>query len=347
MLLALFLLLAVPKGKAIGGFFVTFLLATLVMTPKETLFRSLYQEKYDGILFQEDDYYGSVAFHREWSTEREEYLEVLYVNAFNMAGNNVIARRYTTNLTALALLLHPEPKDVLVVCMGLGNTVRTALEFKETVNVDCVELSQKVLKALKFTSHGPGLLKNDKLRLIVGDGRNHLLGTQKKYDIISAEPPPPLHAGVVNLYSKEYYELCQQRLKPGGIVVQWLPVFQMSDEEAKVIIRAFTDTFEHVGLWEGGGLQLVLLGSDKPMKLDLGKIRARTESNLELLSENDLGDPYKMASYFLAGTEELKDYTKNVPPLTDDWPRIQVSGPRSGPRREFLLFPGIPATSHR
>lgn len=341
MLLSLMLLGPLKESRLMAGVLVALFAATLFVTRGDTLLRILYEEKYPHIVYQADDYYGSVAFTREWSEQRQEHVETLYVNNFDMAGNSIAAKQYTTNLSSLAILLHPKPENVLIVCMGLGNTTRTALEMKETVQVDCVELSRKVLSALALTSHGEKVLQNPKLNLIVGDGRNHLLSTSKKYDVISAEPPPPLHAGVVNLYSKEYYELCKKRLRPNGIVVQWLPVFQMSEFEAQVIISAFKDVFPHVSLWQGERLQLILLGSNEPMSLDFESLKARVANNRELLSENSLDDPYKIESLYLANTEDLRKYTEDVPPLTDDWPRIQYSDALHSVASKFFFFRGF------
>ena len=61
----------------------------------------------------------------------------------------------------------------------------------------------------------------------------------QRYDVITAEPPPPNHAGVVNLYSREFYRLAKSRLAAGGVLTQWLPVFELSNAEVRAMIAAF------------------------------------------------------------------------------------------------------------
>lgn len=314
-------------------------LAVIIMaTPPDRLLKILYQERFADIVYQGDDHYGSVALARHGQPSEQGYEEVLYVDNFNMAGNSPAAKRYTTCLAALPILVHPNPQRVLVICMGLGNTTRAALEMQETKSVECVELSSKVLEALLRTAGGKKILDNPKLTVTLGDGRNHLLNTDAKYDVISAEPPPPMNAGVVNLYSREYYELCRERLNPKGIAVQWLPVFEMSPFEAKTIIVAFQEVFPYTTLWEGSNLQLVLLGSLQPIEVDLERLKSRVKNNHAFLKQSSLDDPYLVASLYLAGPEDLREYTKGVPPLTDDWPRIQYPDLDWRPDVGFFFF---------
>jgi spermidine synthase len=58
----------------------------------------------------------------------------------------------------------------------------------------------------------------------VSDGRHELLRTQKQFDLITLEPPPPSASGVVNLYSRDFYELAKSKLAPDGLLAQWWPL---------------------------------------------------------------------------------------------------------------------------
>lgn len=310
------------RGPAVVG--VLLFALALLMTPADTLMRAFYPETHQDIVFKGDDHYGSVVFTRSFDPFGNP-VENLLVDGFNMAGNTISAKRYATGLAVIPLMLHPDPKDVLVVCMGMGNTLNSALQLSPTEHVDCVELSSKVVAALRYTSHGPAALDSQKLRLILGDGRNHLLTTEHSYDVISAEPPPPTHAGIVNLYSREYYQLCDQRLKPGGLAVQWLPVMAMSRLDAQTIIRAFQDVFPYTYLWQSAGLQLCLIGSKEPLDLDYERLKERVIENREFLRLTGWHQPELFPALFLAGPEELRGYVADVPPVTDDWPHLQYS----------------------
>lgn len=308
------------------------------LTPSGLMARALFEDENTKILYQADDHYGSIAVVRQWDTSLKQNVENLIVDGFNMAGNSVTAKRYTVGLGGIPLLLHPEPEDALVVCLGLANTLRTVLDYSETKRVDCVELSSQVVQGLSTLEQGRYVLNHPKLNLILGDGRNHLLYTDRRYDVISAEPPPPSHAGVVNLYSKEYYELCRSRLKEGGIVVQWLPVFQLSQREAKTIIVAFQEVFPYSYLWESTEVQLILVGRLTPMEDDFEALQQRVEQNSEVLEASGWDDPLMVAATLLATPEQLREYTKGVPPLSDNWPWLQYSKRDWFPDFDFFYF---------
>ncbi|MBI3924884.1 MAG: fused MFS/spermidine synthase [Armatimonadetes bacterium] len=300
------------------------------------------------IIYQGEDVYGTLSLVRVHN-ELGDAVQLL-VDGFNMAGDDIPSRRYASMLSALPILLHDDPEEVLVICLGLANTAGAAVGLDTTASVDCVELSGEVVKALRHLPRG-ALLDSPKLRLHIQDGRNYLLTTRKRYDIITAEPPPPTNAGIVNLYSREYYELCRSRLRPGGIAAQWLPIFQLSPFEARTIIRAFQEVFPHCYLFEGDGLQLCLVGSEEPITLDYSAMKAKVLRNRAVLEPVGLGDPELVAAALLAGPEELRAYTAETPPLTDDRPYIQYSDRQFQPDTQWYflssedrpVFPGQPA----
>src|SRR5581483_10713579 len=110
------------------------------------------------------------------------------------------------------------------------------------------ELSKAVVRAaplFRLVNHDVLLRPN--VRMHVDDGRNYLLLTDQKYDVITADIIRPTHAGATNLYSKEYFELARERLADGGIMVQWLE--QLSEEHYKILMRSFVETFPYVTVW--------------------------------------------------------------------------------------------------
>ncbi len=56
------------------------------------------------------------------------------------------------------------------------------------------------------------------------------------YDVITIDPPPPLEAAASSLlYSEEFYRVARRKLRPGGILQQWLPT--TIDDDPVDIVR--------------------------------------------------------------------------------------------------------------
>lgn len=307
-------------------------------TPSSTLVSFLYDRNGNRVISATDDHYGAIALIEQFNSVEAQYYKNLIVDGYNMAGNSLSARRYTTQLGLLPAVLGSEPKDVLVVCLGLANTL-TLLESLDSVeSIDCVELSARVVETIRQLDRVPPVLDSKKVNLIIGDGRNHLLTNSKTYDVITAEPPPPTEAGIVNLYSREYFLLCKRRLNPGGVVAHWLPTMQMSVFESQTIIKAFQDVFPHTHLFQGSGLQLVLVGSQEPLEPSFEQVKARGRGATGL-EEIEFFNFHDILASHLRGPKELRRYTDSIPPLTDDRPYLQYHDGNWTPDTQLLLRP--------
>jgi spermidine synthase len=170
------------------------------------------------------------------------------------------------------MLLHPDPKDTLVICFGMGTTYRSAISHGGNVTV--VELVKEVLGAFDYFYKDASRVRSyAKGRMIVNDGRNYLKLTQEKYDVITIDPPPPIDAaGVNSLYSKEFLELAKTHLKRGGIMAQWIPFpgsqAGVDDNETyKMLFYTFTDVFPYVYFQRGyHNVGMHVLGSLEPLE---------------------------------------------------------------------------------
>jgi spermidine synthase len=275
-------------------------------------------------LFWGEDAYGSVGLVEESIPEWNEVHEILLVDGYNMMGGDLLARRYATAIGALPVLLQSNPRNGLVICFGLAHTVSTVLGMDEIESVDCVELSKTVIQATSRLPRCEKAQQDPKMHLKIADGRHHLETTAQRYSLVVAEPPPPHSAGVVNLYSREYYQACRRCLLPGGMVVQWLPVFELSRRDGKVIIRAFSDVFPNCYLIDGGfDGELLLLGTDQPLSIDYANFKARADRVGERLRAAGWDSSDDLLASLIAGPKRLREYCENSPALTDDWPVLQ------------------------
>ena len=122
----------------------------------------------------------------------------------------------------LAFLASP-PSNVLVLCFGMGTSFRSALSWGVPVTV--VELVPSVPSLIGyFHPGGDALLRSPRATVVIDDARRYLERTGEDFDAIVVDPPPPVEAAASSLlYSAEFYQIARRRLRPGGILQQWLP----------------------------------------------------------------------------------------------------------------------------
>jgi spermidine synthase len=182
-------------------------------------------------------------------------------------------------LAALPLLSHPDPRDVLIIGLGSGITAGAAARHV-VERIDVAEIEPAVVEASRFfaETHGKAL-DNPRVHIVLADARNFLLTTARRYDVIIAAPSNPWISGLASLFSLEYFELCRQRLKPGGIMIQWAQGYNLLPEDMQMVVRTFRAVFPATSLWHTGAASFLLLGRTDPSPLDLVRIKARYEAS--------------------------------------------------------------------
>ncbi len=226
----------------------------------------------------------------------------------------------------LPLLLHPNPKRALVVGFGMGLTSHSITQHG--VQVDAIELSKGVISAAqKHFKHVNGnIFENRLFNYKVNDGRNHILMTQKKYDMISTGIIHPLvSAGSSNIYTEDFYKLCKRILTEDGVMCQWVPLHRLPEAHYKMIIRTFINVFPETTLWYKYTPDFVILiGTHKRLSIDYKDFmkRSRIPSIREGLAADDLDGPSLLDS-FMMGPEAVRKYAGDVPIHTDDRPRLE------------------------
>ncbi len=250
----------------------------------------------------------------------------LLFGSVSYASTVMPARRYMRTLAHLPMLMHPDPKDVLEVCFGTGTTAAAFVQHPGLKSLTVVDLNRDVLGlAPHFRDSNFDVLTDPRVHPVVDDGRHHLRADPSTYDIISFEPPPPRSAGAVNLYSREFYALVKSRLRPGGMMSQWIPLDQQSDDLAKRLIASMLEVFPNVQLWIPARAEAVLLASDGPLTVDAVQWAKRWENPAVKQSLADVGydTPESMLGAYLIGDVGLRRYVGNLPAVTDDRPAIE------------------------
>jgi hypothetical protein len=173
----------------------------------------------------------------------------------------------------LPLMMRPDSTKAVTVAFGMGSAFRSSVIAG--LDTEAVELVPSVPDMFGwFYPDAADILAQPNARVIVTDGRNHLELTTERYDIIVTDPPPPIFSsGASVISSLEYYQAGRAHLKPGGIMMQWVP-YGATLDEFQAHIRTFRSVFPHMTVFFGpGGYGLYMFGSDQPMTLDEATIR--------------------------------------------------------------------------
>lgn len=251
----------------------------------------------------------------------------LMVNGMSMSGAGLVLERYMQIFAWWPEALHPRARSALLISYGVGVTAAALTEDSELESIDVVDVSPEVL-ALGCRVHPRERcpLADPRVRVHVEDGRFFLATTGRRYDVITGEPPPPKSAGIVNLYSKEYFQLLRSRLAPGGVATYWLPVRQLRLADGQAITRAFCDAFPDCSLWSGFSLELMLAGTNglEPPGEEGFAALWRRPGTAAALAAAGLAQPAQLGSTFVADAEQLRAWVGDIPAVDDDHPyRLQ------------------------
>jgi spermidine synthase len=181
----------------------------------------------------------------------------------------------------LPALFHQDPKSVLVVGFGAGVTAGTFVVHPTVEKITICELEPLVPPAAAKYFHKENYNVKDDPRTTIhyDDARHFVLTSKDKFDVISSDPIHPWVKGTASLYSKEYFELVKQHLRPGGIVTQWVPLYESDLATVKSQLATFFDVFPNGTVWgntiNGEGYDLVLLGQVEPLDLNVDALEDR------------------------------------------------------------------------
>jgi len=278
----------------------------------------------------------------------------ILINGKPMASTLImdVANQYL--LGHIPMLLHPNPKTSMVIGLGAGMTFG-ALARHPGATADVIEISPEVVEGARlFGPYNRHVLDRPNTNVIFDDGRNYLKTTRKKYDVITEDPLDPFFMGSGYLYDLEHFQNAKAALNPGGIMCQYLPLYQVGVEEARIIVKTFAEVFPYVTGWFAFS-DLVLIGSEEPLRIDLANLRERLQ-NPEIrqdLLEVGIDNEYDFLANLLFDESELAAIGGDLPLNTDDYPIIEYLTPRALMRKtelenvEYFLgrradrFPGV------
>jgi spermidine synthase len=185
----------------------------------------------------------------------------------------------------LTALMDNDPKSVLVVGFGAGVTAG-AISIHPTIQrmVIC-EMEPLIPKVVStyFSDVNYGVATNPKVQIVYDDARHYVLTTREKFDLITSDPIHPWVKGAATLYTKEYFEHVKAHLNPGGVVTQWVPLYESTEDVVKSEIATFLQVFPHGTVWRnddgsGAGYDVVLVGRLDDAPIDVDAWQAKLDS---------------------------------------------------------------------
>ncbi len=291
--------------------------------------------------------------HTVWVTVDAWERKSLWTN-FSVMGRS--GRPQRSDLSAqrvqghIPMVLHPgEPREVLGIGFGTGQTLGAQLLYP-IGRLDIVDISQTVVDlALEhFPARHGGLAMDRRARFIVDDGRAFLRRTRGMYDVITLEMPPQLEAGIAHFYTRDFYETVRARLRPSGVLAQWMPIYNVTASEARGMIGTLLTVFPQAVLWHNRN-NFLLLGFNGRFRIDAGQVRRRLQSppvssdmSVSYLDDPPcaLHRPECFLASFLMGPGDLAEFSRGASVYTDDRADLEFTWTQfgvSGPARQSLL----------
>ncbi|MCP3100335.1 fused MFS/spermidine synthase [Myxococcus sp. K15C18031901] len=176
----------------------------------------------------------------------------------------------------LGTLLHPNPRNGLVIGLGTGSTAGWIGQVPQVERVDVVEIEPAILEvARRSASVNANVLDNPKVHVFSGDAREVLLASKQTYDIIFSEPSNPYRAGIASLFTRDFYQAVKGRLAEGGIFIQWLQAYEVDAMTIHSAYATLASEFEYVETWQSHSVDLLLVATRKPLVHDIARIRSR------------------------------------------------------------------------
>jgi spermidine synthase len=313
------LLLAVASGRralmrtALPAAAAWLLLAVALPDPFDTALSRRHPDG-ESVLWKEEGIQNTVSVNRDATGQR-----VMYLDGLHQANDTPEMIGLHRLIGHLPMVLHPNPSRALVI--GLGGGATAGAVARHPVQVDLVELSDSVARGAAWFSHvNDNVLRQDNVRLVVDDGRNHLLLSGRRYDVITADIIQPFHAGAGLLYSADYFALARQALADDGVMLQWIG--HGSATQYALIMRTFLSVFPHATAWSDGAL---LVGSKSPLALARSDLRRKLADPRvrDAVASVGIVDVESVLRLYTAGPDEMRRFVGDGTILTDDRPLVE------------------------
>ena len=314
-----------PRVRPAWGVAFVVVIAVMTISRPADLFRGLFQEAHPNadILYYKE---GKAANIIVYDFKKLGYKD-FHLNAVNEASSRLWHVQLFKMLGLLPTLVHEDPSDALMVAFGAGMSAGACARNVESL--DCVDLNPDIQGvAAAYTRENLDVINQPNFNQIVNDGRNALLMNPRKYSLIISDATNPKMLDSWTLYSREFYQLVKDRLKPEGVFCQWT-LIPLPGDAINVIINTFRSVFPHMSFWViHGSTQVLMLGTPERLAIDYDDLARRLGPLYEDagLGEFGIDSVEKFLSFFLIGEDGIAEMLGGFDKIsTDDLPHAQFN----------------------
>lgn len=193
-------------------------------------------------------------------------------NTIGDAGTQIMAG-------LLAGIFHDSPKTSFVVGLGTGSTAGWLAAIPSMERVDVAEIEPVIIHVAEAS--GPvncSAMKNPKVHVLIGDGREIIMSSPAKYDIIASEPSNPYRAGISSLFTLDFYRSVASKLNPGGIFVHWVQAYEIDAGSIWTIYSTLSEVFPYIETWHTNRFDIALVASMQPFNFNVERLREKITS---------------------------------------------------------------------
>jgi spermidine synthase len=218
-------------------------------------------------------------------TELESGIRIFHVSGRAEASSDPQDMRMERMLGHFPALVHSKPCSVLVVGCGAGVTAGSFVLYPDVKRIVICEIEPLISRVVAryFKQENYNVLDDPRVTVVIDDARHFILTTQERFDIITSDPIHPWIKGSAALYTKEYFELCKRHLNPGGVIAQWVPLYESTFDTVKSELATFFDVFPHGTIWSndfiGLGYDVLLLGQAEATRINVDELQKRLDGD--------------------------------------------------------------------
>ena len=213
-------------------------------------------------------------------SEQETGVRTFHVSGKTEATSEPKDVRLQRMLGHWPAILHAKPRSVLVVGCGAGVTAGSFVTYPEIERIVICEIEPLIPRVISnyFSKENYDVLNDPRVEVVYDDARHYVLTSKEKFDIITTDPIHPWVKGAAALYTREFFELAKRHLKPGGVVTQWVPLYETTPEAVKSELATFFSVFPDGIAWindRDGGADVVLFGQVDPAPIKVKEMEQR------------------------------------------------------------------------